>query len=449
MVYEGQAGRVAEADSVLMHIIDRRLNPGGKSLVNRQRFLRRAKALVQRAVRDSLNDRSIKDLDQEGEVTIVRDGVNEPTFHRSSSGGNRDHILPGNKDYVEGDTIPRPSGGGGTGAGGGDGEDEFRFVLTREEFLDLFLDDLELPDLAKRKLVAGDAQGVRRAGYTTSGSPSSLSVTRTMRNSLSRRIAMRRPRTEEMRLLDEEIALLESQGEESDRLLSLRAERDRLERRRRLISYIDPIDLRYRRYEPTPRPVAQAVMFCLMDVSGSMTEHMKDLAKRFYALLHLFLNRCYRHVEVVFIRHTDRAEEVDENTFFYSRETGGTLVSSALEAMLAVVAARYRPDDWNIYVAQASDGDNMGSDNPKAVSLLTDAILPITQYFAYLEVGRDDDPMADGPVPRRSDLWQAYEKVAEAKGHFVMRRVRHRREIYPVFRELFQRQETRGRMSAR
>ena len=434
-----------------MYIIDRRLNPGGKSLVNRQRFLRRARGMIQRAVRDSLKDRSIKDLDQEGEVTIVQDGVHEPTLHRSQGGGDRDHIFPGNKDYLEGDTIPRPPSGAGSGsdAGQGEGEDEFRFVLTREEFLDLFLDDLELPDLAKRRLVAGDAMGIRRAGYTTSGSPASLSVGRTMRNSLSRRIALRRPSTEEMRLLDEEIARLEAlDGDHSAEIDRLRADRERLERRRRLVSYIDPIDLRYRRYEPTPKPVAQAVMFCLMDVSGSMTEHMKDLAKRFYALLHLFLSRCYRHVDVVFIRHTDRAEEVDEETFFYSKETGGTLVSSALETMLAVVASRYRPDDWNIYVAQASDGDNMSSDNPKTVSLMQDSIIPISQYVAYLEVGREEDPMAGGTVSRPSDLWQAYQEVGGPKGRFVMRKVHHRREIYPVFRELFQRRSAGERTAA-
>ncbi|MBK5265271.1 MAG: YeaH/YhbH family protein, partial [Alphaproteobacteria bacterium] len=333
-----------------MYVIDRRLNPGGKSLVNRQRFLRRARSLVQRAVRDSLKDRSIKDIDQEGEVSIVRKGVQEPTLHRTSSGGNREHILPGNKEYVEGDTIPRsPSGegGGGSEAGTGEGDDEFRFVLTREEFLDLFLEDLELPDLAKRRLTGGNAYTLRRAGYTMSGSPASLSVGRTMRNAMSRRIALKRPKSEEIKRLEDEIARLEAEGAETDTIVGLREERDRLELRRRLISYIDPIDLRYRRYEHTPKPIAQAVMFCLMDVSGSMSEHMKDLAKRFYALLHLFLTRCYRHVDVVFIRHTDRAQEVDEETFFYSRETGGTLVSSALEKMLEVVKDRYRPDDWN------------------------------------------------------------------------------------------------------
>ena len=426
-----------------MYIIDRRLNPGGKSLVNRQRFLRRAKAVVQRAVRDSLKDRSIKELDQEGEVSIVRESVHEPTLRRAPTGGSRDHILPGNKEYVEGDTIPRPqgAGGGGSSAGTGEGEDEFRFVLTREEYLDLFLDDLELPDLAKRRLSETAVQGIRRAGYTTSGSPSSLSVTRTMRNSLSRRIALHRPTSAEIEALEEEIARLEALGEpdraaEIDRL---RIERDRLVGRRLRISYIDPIDLRYRRYEPTPKPIAQAVMFCLMDVSGSMTEHMKDLAKRFYALLHLFLTRCYRHVDVVFIRHTDRAEEVDEQTFFYSKETGGTLVSSALDKMLEVVAERYRPEDWNIYVAQASDGDNMSTDSPKSASLMRDRILPISQYVAYIEVGREEDPVSLSTLSRQTDLWRTYEPISGANRHFVLRKVSHRREIYPVFRELFRR----------
>lgn len=423
-----------------MYIVDRRLNTGGKSLVNRQRFLRRAKSLVQRAVRESLKDRSIKELDQEGEITIARDEIHEPTLRRASSGGDRDLILPGNKDYIEGDEISRPAGGEGGGGHQSDGEDEFRFMLTREEFLDLFLDDLELPELAKKRLTTGDAQVVRQAGYTTSGSPSAMSIGRTMRNSLSRRIALKRPSREELERIEEEIRQLEAFPENhADEIVRLHEEWERLRRRRHLISYIDPIDLRFRRFEPTPKPVAQAVMFCLMDVSGSMSEHMKDLAKRFFALLHLFLNRCYRHVEVVFIRHTDRADEVDENTFFYSQETGGTLVSSALEKMLAVTKERYLPADWNIYVAQASDGDNMARDNAGTATLMTDFVLPIAQYVAYLEVGREEDPMALGSPPRSSDLWQAYSAIAGAHGHFVMRKVRHRREIYPVFRELFQR----------
>ena len=426
-----------------MYIIDRRLNPGGKSLVNRQRFLRRAKAAVQQAVRESLKDRSIKELDREGQISIPRGGINEPTLRRASHGGDRERVFPGNKDYLEGDRIPRPAGGSGSGsqAGTGDGEDNFRFVLSREEFLELFLDDLELPDLAKRKLTGEDASALRRAGYTTVGSPSNLSVPRTMQKAMSRRLALRRPSRAELERIEEEIARLEARDllDDGDRrkLEELRAERERLMRRRGLISYIDPVDLRYRRFETVPRPVAQAVMFCLMDVSGSMTEHMKDLAKRFFALLHLFLTRCYQHVEVVFIHHTDRAAEVDEDTFFHSTVTGGTLVSSALEELLKVVAARYRTEDWNIYVAQVSDGDNMSRDNLKTTTLLKDEVLPIVQYFAYIEVGPDVPPMAGVPRSGDSDLWTTYADLMGGYPQFAMRKVIHRREIYPVLRELF------------
>jgi uncharacterized sporulation protein YeaH/YhbH (DUF444 family) len=424
-----------------MYIIDRRLNPGGKSLANRQRFLRRAKAQIQRAVRQTAGDRDITDLERGGEVSIPADGVREPGFRRSGEGGVHDHILPGNKRFVEGDTVDRPPGGGGSAAGGdnGEGEDDFRFVLTRDEFLDLFLDDLELPDLAKRRVATVETQGLRRAGYTVTGSPVNLALLRSMRNALSRRIAMRRPKPEELLRLREEIALLEKEDETSERLAALREKLERLESRTKRFPYIDPIDLRYRRFEPVSRPVAQAVMFCLMDVSGSMTEHMKDLAKRFYMLLYIFLTRRYKHVEIVFIRHTDRAEEVDEQTFFYGPASGGTLVSSALQAMHDIVRERFNPSDWNIYAAQASDGDNSYSDGELTGLLLTDKILPVCQFFAYLEVGESGGSAFD---LSDSSLWTLYERLRNSGAPLSMRKVSERSEIFPVFHDLFQRRET-------
>ncbi len=308
--------------------------------------------------------------------------MHEPRFRRE--GGTRDMVLPGNKKFVEGDRLPRSgeSRQKGSGPGEGDGEDAFRFVLSRDEFVDLFLDDLELPDLAKRKLAQAESEGLRRAGYTTSGSPANLSVSRTVRLALARRVALKRPRAETIGELEAELA----DCDEARRAVLL-AEIEALKAKIRRIPFIDPIDIRYRRFETVPKPVAQAVMFCLMDVSGSMSEHMKDLAKRFYMLLYVFLTRRYRHVEIVFIRHTDRAEEVDEDTFFHGPASGGTLVSSALEAMHEIVRSRFRPADWNIYAAQASDGDNSNSDSPAVSQLLTEKILPVSQFFAYLEVG--------------------------------------------------------------
>lgn len=426
-----------------MNIIDRRLNSGGKSLANRQRFLRRAKAIAQKAVRNHSKDRSIKDFDQGGEIKIPVDSLREPRLHRSSTGGHREGILPGNKKFVQGDTIPKEKGGGGgggsEGAEDGEGEDDFRFVLSQEEYLDLFFDDLELPDLAKKTLASTEATSLHRAGYSVSGSPANLSLTRTMRNSLSRRVALSRPKSEDVAALEAEITALERSGSDPGRLADLRAELAHVTSRTKRVPFIDPIDIRFRRFQAVPRPVAQAVMFCLMDTSASMTEHMKDLAKRFYALLYIFLKRRYRHVELVFIRHTHEAEEVDEDTFFHSAETGGTVVSSALEEMVRIAQARYPLADWNIYAAQASDGDNSASDTVRAATLLQQGILPLCQYFAYLEVGRESEATQMGFIPRATELWRTYEAVNDSGESFAMVKVNHRNEIYPVFRRLFER----------
>jgi uncharacterized sporulation protein YeaH/YhbH (DUF444 family) len=416
---------------VAIHIIDRRLNPGSKSLENRQRFLRRAKALVQGAVKKASQDRDIRDVLEGGEVSIPLDGMDEPRFRRE--GGTRDMVLPGNKKFVEGDWLPRSgeSARKGTGPGEGDSEDAFRFVLSRDEFVDLFLDDLELPDLAKRKLAEAESEGLRRAGYATSGSPANLSVGRTVRLALARRVALRRPRPETIAELEAELAECDE-----TRRVELLAEIETLKAKLRRIPFIHSIDVRYRRFETVPKPVAQAVMFCLMDVSGSMSEHMKDLAKRFYMLLYVFLTRRYRHVEIVFIRHTDRAEEVDEDTFFHGPASGGTMVSSALQAMHEIVRSRFRPSDWNIYAAQASDGDNSSSDSGVVSGLLTDKILPVTQFFAYLEVGEANGSTFDMPD---SSLWTLYQRLRADGSPLSIRKVNERSEIFPVFHDLFQR----------
>jgi len=422
-----------------MQIVDRRLNPGGKSLENRQKFLRRAKALMQRAVKKSSETKDIKDVLEGGEVQIPLDGLNEPSFQRG--GRSQDAVLPGNKSFSEGDYIPRPpeeGGGRPSGPGEGDSEDAFRFVLTREEFLDFFLDDLELPDLAKRTLAEAENEGLRRAGYTTSGSPANISVSRTVRIAMARRVALGRPRPEQIAFLEAEMA--ESEGE---RRAELAKEIETLKSKLRRIPYLDPIDIRYRRFESVPRPVTQAVMFCLMDVSGSMSEHMKDLAKRFYMLLYVFLTRRYKRVDIVFVRHTDRAEEVDEETFFRGPASGGTMVSSALETMAGIVKTRYRPSDWNIYAAQASDGDNPHSDGERTASLLTSAILPVTQYFAYLEVGEEVESFA---MPN-STLWTLYEHLQAQGAELSIRKVNNRNEIYPIFRDLFQRRTGQQRVA--
>jgi uncharacterized protein len=416
---------------VAIFIVDRRLNPGSKSLENRQRFLRRAKALVQGAVKKTSEGRGIKDVLEGGEVSIPLDGMHEPRFRRE--GGTRDRVLPGNKKFIEGDILPRSGEGRGRASapGEGDSEDDFRFVLSRDEFVDLFLDDLELPDLAKRKLADAESEGLQRAGYSTSGSPANISVSRTVQLAMARRVALRRPRPETIAQLEAELEACDDEARRAELLAEIEALKAKFKR----IPFIDPIDIRFRRFETVPKPVAQAVMFCLMDVSGSMSEHMKDLAKRFYMLLYVFLTRRYRHVEIVFIRHTDRAEEVDEDTFFHGPASGGTMVSSALQAMHDIVRSRFRPADWNIYAAQASDGDNSIADSALTGRLLTEMILPVSQFFAYLEVGEANSSFE---MPD-SSLWTLYQRLRADGAPLSMRKVSDRSEIFPVFHDLFQR----------
>jgi uncharacterized protein len=422
-----------------MNIIDRRPNPKGKSLTNRQRFIDRARGEVREALADALKRRRLGEGASGEKVSIPTKGIQEPTFRNASRGGTRDYVVPGNKKFVVGDRIERPQSGG-SGRGNASPEDNgeqdaFEFVLSKEEFLDLFFEDLELPDLIKTRLKESEATQLQRAGFSVEGSPANLNLVRTMRNSLARRISLHRPRPDEIEALERQVRTAldadDPEGAEQGKL-----DLEAAQRRARRVAYIDPVDVRYNRYERVPKPNTQAVMFCLMDVSGSMTEAMKDLAKRFFLLLHVFLERRYKQVNVVFIRHTSNAQEVDEDTFFHSRETGGTIVSTALEEMMRVVRERYSPDNWNIYAAQASDGDNYTEDSDRCSQLLGQEILPITQYFAYIEVGAEATLRHGFPSPA-TDLWRTYAQVAEQHSNFAMRRVADPTQIFPVFHELF------------
>jgi uncharacterized protein len=420
-----------------MHIVDRRLNPKAKSLGNRQRFLRRAKAEIRDAVRESLRKRKVSDVDGGEDVRIRSKSLREPTFGLGRDAGERDFVLPGNREFSPGDVIRKPeSGKGGRGQKGsadGEGEDDFVFSLSREEFLDIFFEDLQLPNMIKAKLKTIKAAQPVRAGFSTDGPPSRLNQVRTMRNSLARRIALRRPRQNEIDELEADIAEEERSGSpDAAKLESLSNKLRHLLHLRKIVAYIDPIDLKYNRMERRPKPKTQAVMFCLMDVSASMTEDLKELSKRFFMLLHLFLSRHYAEVDIVFIRHTTKAQEVDEETFFRATETGGTVISSALEEMLNVVKDRYPVDDWNIYAAQASDGHNFDDDMDHAMGLLRQEILPICQYYAYIEVYSNEHMS-----PFQSVVWSGYEQIDDALQNFAMRRVSGPGDIYPVFRELF------------
>jgi uncharacterized sporulation protein YeaH/YhbH (DUF444 family) len=432
----------------MSEIIDRRANGRRKSAANQQRFLKRYRAQIREAVARTVAQRSIADADRGGSVSIPARDLGEPNFSLGR-GGIRRRVLPGNKAYTTGDRIPRPPEEGGQGSkasDSGEGEDAFTFALTREEFLEFFFEDMELPDLIKTQLTEIPQAKLRRGGYRSDGTPSNLSIIRTMRESLARRIALAAPYRAALHEIDQQIAqrraathpyespapiALDDAPEPSSvaDLALLLAERERLLARIKQVPFIDDFDLRYNNRVPRPCPISQAVMICVMDVSGSMDEHRKDLAKRFFILLHLFLTRHYERIELVFIRHHTSAAVVDEDAFFHARESGGTLVSSALNLTLETIKERFPSDQWNVYVAQASDGDNWDSDSPRCHDLLLHEILPRVQYYCYIEI--------DAAQPQ--SLWEQFELVRSQARNLALGRIMTRADVYPVLRELFAR----------
>lgn len=415
--------------------IDRRLDGKNKSSVNRQRFIRRFKGQIKKAVAEAMNGRSITDIDNGEKVNIPARDLSEPVFGHGP-GGRREAIHPGNREFTAGDRIARPEGGGGGGGGGGqasnagEGEDDFVFELSREEFLELFFEDLELPNLVRTQLAKATEFKSVRAGFTSAGNPANIDVVRSLRGALARRMAMAAPYSRRLREAEDELQrLFETAPVDEIRAQTLLEEIEHLRARVRAVPFIDTFDLRYVNRVAQPQPTTQAVMFCIMDVSGSMDRARKDLAKRFFTLLYLFLQRNYAKIEVVFIRHHTVAKEVDEQEFFYSRETGGTVVSSALELTAEIMRERYPISSWNLYVAQASDGDNWHHDSPACRDLLLQRIMPYVRYYAYIEITPD----------RHQSLWEAYEDVKAQHPHFAMRQIDGPADIYPVFRDLFKR----------
>ena len=418
----------------MSQFIDRRLNPQNKSAVNRQRFLQRFRRQIRKAVADAVSKRSVTDIDRGDHIQIPAKDITEPAF-RHGPGGRREVVQPGNREFVAGDKVPRPeedAGAGGSQASdSGEGMDDFVFELSRDEFLEFLFEDLELPNLVKQQLAQDAAQRSQPAGFSSDGSPSNLHVVRSMREALARRTALRAPSSDRKRELEKELVeLLRAESPDPARIEALKEEIAGLEQKIAAVPFIDTFDLRFRNRIQVPKPSTRAVMFCLMDVSGSMDETRKNLAKRFFLLLYLFLTRSYEKTDVVFIRHHIVATEVDEEEFFYSRESGGTVVSSALELMRDIIRERYSSREWNIYGAQASDGDNYPEDSPHCRRLLLEDILPRVQYYAYIEINSREV----------QSLWLEYEKVAEQWSNFALQAIAGAADIYPVFRELFKKQ---------
>lgn len=417
----------------MANFIDRRLNSKNKSTVNRQRFIRRYKSQIKKSVADAVNKRGVTDVTSGESITITKKDLSEPVFHQGN-GGIKDRVHPGNDQFSAGDRIARPpqqqgqGGGQGDASNSGDGSDDFVFSISKDEYLNLLFEDLELPNLKKNQLDKLIDYKTVRAGYCADGVPSNIDIVKSLQGSIARRIAMTADKRRQLKELEAELTQLEQDPHDNVQAkITLNKAIKDIKEKINKVPFIDSFDLRYRNYAKQPVPTSKAVMFCLMDVSGSMDQATKDIAKRFYILLYLFLSRTYKTIDVVYIRHHTQAKEVDEHEFFYSQETGGTIASSALELMINIIADRYNENEWNIYGAQASDGDNWADDSPHCQNLMRNKILPKTRYFSYIEITQR----------AHQSLWQQYAQLADGDSSFSIEHIKSVEDIYPVFRSLF------------
>ncbi len=412
-------------------IVDKRANDKGKSSGNKKKFIKRVEEQIRRALPDIIEKSGIKDItgSKDGIKVPIRD-TGEPTFIYDKDTGTKRSVHPGNTEHEEGDEIYKPSGSGKNGKGRkgsndpGLTEDDFVITISREEFLKYFFDDLELPDLIRERLNRIVEYKTRRAGYIQYGAPSKLNVLRSYMNSLSRKISLEAYYDKRIKELELE---LESMHDLHKRV-AIMDELDKLQLLKKTVPFFDDIDLRYNNHEKVPYPTKSAVMFCIMDVSGSMGETEKDLAKRFFTLLYIFLTREYEKIDLVFIRHHTEAKEVDEQEFFNSQESGGTIVAPALRLCKKIMDERYSDHGWNKYVVECSDGDTWShTDALECASILREDILPNVQFMAYIEVARDG----------MGDLWSAYTQVSKKANNFCIKQVRELSEIWTVFRSLW------------
>ncbi len=418
-------------------IIDRREQNKGASIPNRRRFIKKFKKQIKKALDKKLLKRSVTDITSGETVWISADDMSEPKFSYSPD-GDYEIVLPGNKKYSKGDKIPKPKkrkGKKNKASNRGEGEDSFVFEISKDEFFDICFGDLSLPNMTKKDTQDSLTFKTKRAGHCSFGSEANLNIERSLKKSMLRRSALKAPKLKKLQELED---LLERLKQEDKMQEAKKIEEEIAELKRRIskIPFIDVFDLRYNRKERYPIPESKALMICIMDVSGSMGEDKKTTAKKFFILLYWFLKKNYKNVKILYILHHTLAKEAEEEEFFYSRETGGTVVSNALVLARDIIKQRYANQNWNIYIAQVSDGDNWSDDNPKTYQVLKSGLMPFLQYYFYLQI--QDDESED------TNLWQTYKSLAEDLENFKMQKTTPEKDILEPFRSFFSAKKSKG-----
>jgi uncharacterized sporulation protein YeaH/YhbH (DUF444 family) len=432
--------------------VDRRKTGGGKSIPNRQRLLRRIKDAIRQARPEEIDNGGVTSMGAGGRqhanpVKVTRASLHEPTLHYAPKTGKREIVLIGNDEFERGDEFPLmgdDEGEQSVGGPGEEGEDDFIVNVSRDEFLDVFFEDCVLPDLQNSHEKDLPEYQPKHAGFQKHGTPGQLSVKRSYKNAFARKTVLTAPHRDELEELNEEYEkLLAALGSyvETAHIERAHVRMDEIEQRiaelRQKISsvpFFEDIDLRYTKKEKVLVKAAEAVFAMIMDISGSMDEPKKRMARKFFSLQYAFIKRKYPQTDLIFIAHTDEAEEMTEKEFFETRKSGGTIVSPAYELLHNIIRARYDARDTNIYLSQASDGDNWDSDNPAIIPALEESgLLAKLRYMSYAQVGQSFAAGYGHPVT----LWSVLTSIANSTNKLAMVKIDDESQVFEAFHKIY------------
>lgn len=440
--------------------VDRRKTGRGKSLGNRQRLLDRIKDSIRNAKPDDIDAGGVKRANGgaaksfTNPVAIARSALHEPTFHYAPNTGTREVVLVGNDEWERGDEFPVSSSkskgpGKGEAGHGEDGEDDFVVNISRSEFYDVYFEDCEFPDLQETSQKVLPEAIWKPAGFQKEGNASQLSVIRSYRNSIGRRRALTVDSRTELEKLEEELVWLESElgvgdmnpGPEAAcraRIAVVLARIEEIRSKMAVVPLFEKVDLRFRKAEKVQVKMADAVLCMVMDISGSMDEEKKRVARKFFTLQYAFIERKYPNTDLVFIIHTDNPLEVNEEEFFTTRKSGGTTVSPALALANKILSERYDADTTNIYLSYAGDGDNWEDDNKNVLTELEDkGLLARLRHMVYLQVQESFASGFGGYGMGSSNLWNTMSSAATTNPKLHALKIADESEVFTAFKKVY------------
>lgn len=379
-----------------------------RSASDRSRHKKKIEKAIRDGITDIISEESIIGQDGKKRIKIPVRGIKEWQFVYGDNAGQKKIGSAPGQDLEQGQVVKKgqqPGQGGGNKAGNEKGEEAYEVEISLEELAEYLFDSLNLPALDKKKLKTIMQEKPRRHGTRTSGIPPRLNKKLSAVERIKRKSAAKRAGDLEIDPLT---------GEE-------------------VFPFHDN-DLRYHHIKSKPKESSSAVIFFMMDVSGSMTKEVKYMARSFFFVLYHFLRYKYENVEIVFISHTTEAQEVDEDAFFKRVESGGTYISTAPVLAKEIAMKRFHPSSWNIYAFHCTDGDNWPEDNLRAKKAFAE-LAEISQMIGYTEIltGHRSDSTWNENVD--ATAWGSLVSLQGQK--FKMNIIKNAQEIWPVFKKLF------------